>query len=307
MANAGIKIGNNLNTDTDLDLKFTTKYSSLKLYRWEDVEFTTDGSGNGSVTVPHDLGYTPIVQVWGKHTASFSFLSATTYPNAYSLLGSHNSYRPYGNGISYYADADEVVIQAVAIGGFGGGVTPSTLYQFRLLLWVDLSEDFAGESTIDLPNDWGFKVSESGVNVFAGQEYQMHYSSKYRGVQYYPNHLLESSLTLPEMWASTVDDYVQEATYVDFNHSLGYPPLFAVFSDLGDSSIYEMPFTEIEPVGLTYEGLSEVSAWCDSSRVRVLFHRESELQSGTAGAIYPAKTINIYVVIFAESLEFAEN
>lgn len=307
MGDLGIKIGSNLNTNTDLQLRFTSKFSSLKLYKWKDAQFTTNGSGVGSVEVTHDLGYTPIVQVWGKHTASYSFLSATTYSNAYSLIDSFNSYRPYGVGIRYHADEDKVTIETVDTGGIGGSAAASTTYYFRVLIWVDPSESFSGTSTIALNDDYGFKVSEDGVSVFDGEEYQMKYSSKYRAIQYYPNHVLTSSITLPAMWATRVDTEVTEASYIDFNHNLRFPPLFYVFSDLGGSNIYEIPYGEITPVGPNYKGFVETSAWCDSSRVRVLFGRESVSLSTNNGTEYPQTTYNFYVVISTFNLSITEN
>lgn len=308
MGDFGVKVGSNLNTNTDLQLKYTTKYPTLKLYKWLDAEFTTNGSGVGSVTVAHDLGYTPIVQVWGKHTAQFSFLSATSYSNAYSLLDSINSYRPYSAGIAYFADENNISIQTIAIGGYGGGASPNTTYQFRILVWVDKSEDFSGTSDISLIDDYGYKSSEDGVSVLTGEEYQMKYSSKYRAIQYYEGHIESSSLTLPAMWASADDTDQQEAVYVDFNHNLGYPPLFFLYSDVGSSELYECPYHDVDVVGATYSGLMEISAWCDANRVRVLFHRRSICPSGSAyGTIYPAETISVKVLITTDNLSRSEN
>lgn len=302
MADQGIKVGDNVGTDTDLQAKFTTKFSSLKLYKWIDAEFTTDGSGFGSVTVDHDLGYIPVFQVWGKHTAQFSFLAATTYPNAFSLLGPLNSYRPYSGGIGASASNTQIFIQALHIEGFGG-VSPNTTYKFRVLIWVDLSEDFSDPSNIALTGDYGFKVSKPGEDVLTAEEYKMAYSSKYKAVQYYENHIQSSSLTLPAMWASRIDQSEQAAVYVDFEHNLGYQPMFFVYSDLGGSNIYEVPYMEVFGGGIyTMTGLQEVSAWCDSERVRVLFNRTSWYISGNYGKVYAEDTYNIYVMIFTENL-----
>lgn len=308
MGDFGIAIGSNLNTNTDLELKYTTKYPTLKLYKWLDAEFTTNASAIGSVTVAHDLGYTPIVQVWGKHTSQFSFLSGTTYSNTYSLLDSINSYRPYSAGIAYHADEDNIYINTISVGGYGGGASANTTYEFRILVWVDKSEDFSGSSTITLDDDYGFKSSNSGVDVLTGEEYEMQYSSKYRAIQYYPDHIVSSSLTLPKMFASTVDIDVQEATYVDFNHNLGYPPLFFLYSDLGTSDLYECPYHDVDVVGMAYSGLYEVSAWCDSSKIRVLFHRRSIVTSGNYyGTVYPEETISVKVLITTDNLSRTEN
>lgn len=307
MGDFGIKIGSNLNTNTDLQLKLTTKYSSLKLYKWKDAEFTTDGSGNGSVSVPHDLGYTPVVQVWGKHTSQFTFLSVTSYPDTYSLIGNVNSYRPYGIGISYFADSENITIQTTASTAYSSGASPNTTYHFRVLIWVDKSENFVGQSSITLEDDYGFKSSDNEVSVFDGQEYEMQYSSKYRAIQYYDDHIKSSSLTLPAMHASRYDNDAQEATYVDFNHNLGYPPLFFLFSDLDLPFQYELPYFAADTVGPLYKGLMEVSAWCDSERIRVLFHRRSIYLSGDYGTVYPETTISLNLLITTDNLSRTEN
>ena len=93
---------------------------------------------------------------------------------------------------------------------------------------------------------------------------------------------------------------------MDFNHDLGYPPLFYIWSDLGGSSIYECPYSEISPSGVVYDGLSEISAWCDSTRVRVLYNRESVFVSGTSTE-YSSSTINLYIMILAVDLTEVQN
>ena len=170
------------------------------------------------------------------------------------------------------------------------------------MLFVDLSQAFSDASNIVLTDDFGFKVSKPGKNVLTGEEYEMAYSSKYKALQYYPNHVLSSSLTLPAMWADVTDTSVQEATYVDFNHSLGYAPFFMAFSNLGTAYLYEIPYIKTDQIGVCRSGTEEVSAWCDSSRVRVVFNRESNSCESTYGEIYSAKTVSIKVIIFAEDL-----
>lgn len=306
MGDFGMMVGSDLSTNTDLQLQFTSKFGSLKLYKWVNAQFTTDGSGNGSTTVTHGLGYVPMFQVWGKHTAQFAFLSSTSYPNAFSLIDSLNSYRPYGRGIDAYADNDKIYIRSLAIGGIGGGVSPNTTYYFRVLVWIDNSEAFSGTSTVPLTRDYGFKVGKPGVDITSGYEYQMKYSSKYRALQYFDSHIVSGSLYLPSIWATYHDQYEQEATYIDFNHSLGYPPLFMLYSNLGGSSLFEMPYGEVSAVGPTYDGLMEVSAWSDTSRVRVLFHRDSVYLSGNYGKQWGDMTISLQLILFTENLAGAE-
>lgn len=307
MSNFGLKVGTNLNTNTTRQLRLTTARGSLKLHKWVNAYFTTDGSGVGSVTVSHDLDYKPLCEVWQKHTSQFTFLSATSYSDTYSLLDSFNSYRPSGRGIVYYPTDSGVVITTIAIGGYGGGASPNTTYYFRVLIYVDPSEEYSGASTISLSSDMGFKYSNDGVDVLVGEEYQMKYSTSYKSIMYYPNHVLSSSLTLPGMWATRYDTFEQEAVYVDFNHNLGYPPLFQPYSNLGGSYLYEVPYTELNSVGLDYIGVSEISAWCDASRIRVLFTRSSKWISGSGATQFSDTTISVAVAIFAENLNGTES
>lgn len=317
MQNFGIKVGNDIETDSDLDLKLISKFSSLKLFKWGDAQITTDGSGQGSVTIPHNLGYTPINAVFKKLTAQFTFLSATTYPNSFRQLGPFlNSYDSVNPGFWFYADDTNLYISTFgAIGGyFPGPVQPNTTYYFRYMIFVDLSEAFSDASNISLTGDLGFKFSQDGKNVFEAEEYDMAYSTKYKSIQYYPNHVLTKSVTLPVIKATSLDSggTKQEATYIDFNHNLGYPPFFMVFADLPPitgfpSGIYEKPDTEVSPVGMDIDGISEVSSFCDSSRVRVLFRRQSWVVTGFEGKEWPEKTLNVYVIIFAENLAGEES
>lgn len=296
----GVFVGNNLDTDTDVNLKLSTDYSSNKQYKWVDAQFTTNGSGVGSVTVSHGLDFEPMMEVWGKHTAQFTFLSTTSYSNAYSLIDSLNSYRPYGRGIIYFADDENVTIKTVAVGGIGGGASPNTTYHFRVLVWVDPVVSSVSDSGIT-PSDIVFKTSQSDVDVLTGDEHEMIYSSDYKAYEYYSNHKKASSLTLPEMFASAHDTFVQEATYVDFLHNLGYPPRHKFYSDMDTSDWYEMPYSEISQVGVTYDGLVEVSSWCDANRIRVLFHRESSHVAGDSQS-YDETTINLKMKIYTEDL-----
>lgn len=306
MANYGIKVGTDINTDTDLTLKLTSKFSSLKMFKWGNAQFTTDGSGGGSVTINHGLGYTPIAMVFKKCTAQYTFLSSTQYSNAFRQVGRFlNSYDTPQMGFHFSTDDTNLTISTVT--PFESSHSPSTTYYFRYIIFVDKSEAFSSASNISLTGDYGFKISKSGKEVTTAEEYDMALSSKYKSLQYYEGHIESSSLTLPEMWATKTDTTVEEATYVDFNHNLGYPPFFLVYSDLDTAYLYETPYFDLDPSGLTYKGIEEVSSWCDSSRVRVLFRRKSISLDDANGTEYSEKAISINVIIFAESLTGSES
>lgn len=308
MSNYGIKVGTDIDNNTDKQLALTSKYSYLKILKWGNAQFTTNGSGVGTVSVAHGLGYTPIVMVFKKFDAQYTFLSTTTYTDSFRDVESYNSYDPNQSGFEFDADDTNLTISTTTTIYGSNPVSNSTTYYFRYFIFVDLSKEFTGDSSISLPNNYGFKVSKPGKNVLTAEEYEMAMSSKYKSLQYFSNHVLSSSLTLPEMFASTFDSSVEQATYVDFNHNLGYQPFFLVFSDLATAYLYEAPYTNVAVAGGGYsDGKEEVSAFCDSSRVRVMFRRESNVINGDYGESYSSKTISINVIIFAEDLTGAES
>lgn len=308
----GIKVGTNLNTNTRQQLKLSSEFSTFKIYKWNSVQLTTNGSSEGYVDITHDLGYSPFARVMIKATAQYPFLSATTYPNAFSRLDRYNPYvRQSG---AFYFDVDDTRLRISTfpsgIGGFGIGVaSPNTTYTFWYMLCVDLADIFSDQSNISLTGDYGFKVSKPGISVLDGEEYEMAYSSKYSSLQYYENHIEGETLTLPVMWANNYDTYEEAATYVDFNHNLGYPPFFIAYSthfDAGFGSGYfeEPAFANPGFLGVP-KGLESVSAWCDSSRVRITFSRYSQYSSSTEldyGAIFAERTVFLRVAIFAFDL-----
>lgn len=312
MENFGIKIGTDVDNDSDIDLNLTSKYGSLKLYKWGDAQFTTNGSGIGSVQIPHDLDYAPMVMIFRKTTAQYTFLSATTYPNSYMAEGSYNSYAgsDFNNVSVVESDVDNITISNFPAIGYplGGGNAPNTTYYFRYLIFVDQSQTFSDKSNIALTGDYGMKVSKPGKNVLTAEEYEMNLSSKYKSIQFYDNHILSSSLTLPAMWATGADPTAEMATYVDFNHSLGYAPHFFLFTDYGGSNWYQIPVLEtFDTSGSTISGISEVSGWSDASRVRALFKRKSFWTNTLDGHVFAETTINFKCIIFVENLAETAN
>lgn len=140
MPDYGIKLGTDAWTDSDLDLQFTSKYSSLKIYKWGNASFTTDGSGVGSVTINHNLGYAPMSIVFVKYTASNSLMSgATTYANAYSHLGGFNLYNGgYNGGLEQISIITEVSDTSITIKNtsLNNNLQVSTTYNFRYYILV---------------------------------------------------------------------------------------------------------------------------------------------------------------------------
>lgn len=300
MGNHGIKIGSDLDTNTDEELKLTSKYGSLKIYRWGNTSQTALSGDTATVEVSHDLNYSPSILV-------FSEVSSGVFE---PIGGNDNN-----SGVFAYADEDKLYINA-----FNAYNKLTILPACRYYLFVDKAEDFNGSSNISLTGDYGFKVSSDGNDVLTSQEYQMNESSKYKSLQYFSESIKLESLTLPEMFASFTDQEVEETTYVDFNHGLGYPPVFTAWFYTG--SIYkEIPYAEygslLQDDLLTYYPYTKysVSATCDSTKIRVTFTRRSKFDyyawvsggygSHSSGNIpyFAEEEITIKVLPFAENLQ----
>jgi hypothetical protein len=111
------------------------------------------------------------------------------------------------------------------------------------------------------------------------------------------------------MWASYADQDVEEATYIDFEHGLGYAPYFHAYFTPTSGVLRQIPYTEnslfYESGVLYYYDTSyEVSAWCDATRIRVTFYRHSAWLSPDfeANVLYAAQTINVKVIPYTENL-----
>lgn len=306
--NHGMKVspaGSDVKTVTDIESRFTSKYPYMKVYKWDTVSFTTNASGNYTYTIPHDLGYAPAFDVFVKGTAAFSFLTGTTYPNSWFRIGGANRWfnQDEAGGFFAYSDASNLYIQA--IDGF-----KSQSVTVKYYLYVDPIQEFTSASNIDLTGDYGMKVSKTGKEVRTAEEYDMRFSTKYKQLQYFKESIKSETLTLPAMWASYVDQDVEEATYVDFLHGLGYPPLFHAYFEPSSNLLREVPYHENDlfySSGVLYydDVVYEVSAWCDATRIRVTFYRRSSWVAPDfyANRTFSAQTITIGVVPFAENLE----
>jgi hypothetical protein len=293
MANTGIKIGSNLNTNTDLQLKLTTKYAALKILSWDDTSLTTNGSGNATKTIAHNLDYSPAFQVFRKDTASWSFMDASSYPNAFLPVGGANYWSSDNlhHAIHTYSDEDNLYIQVV-------GGEPSKTMNFRYYILADVAQDFGGSGGPALTNDVGFKWAKPDVNVFTGQEYEMKHSSKYKSLQYYQQYRRKEDLTLPIMFTSHHDDFEEEGTYVDFLHNFDFPPFFLAFFEADDGLLYQIPYNQENSLeAFNYM----VTGFCDADRVRLSFWRSSTFFITLLDS-WPAETITIKVIIFDENL-----
>lgn len=307
MGNYGVKVSEPgvdvLTTNNPNDLQFTSQYSTLKLFRWGSKSLTTDGSGNGSVTVPHYLGYAPAHLVFRKGTAQYTFVDASSYPNSYFPLGAINLFSEDENHKAFSCSTNSTHLTISCSGG-----TASTTFNFRYYIFIDLAQNFSGEDQVGQLRDWGFKVSKENKPVLTAKEYEMNYSSKYKSVQFYPQSQFSQDLTLPAMAASYHDTYEEEMTYVDFIHNLGYPPLFIAFGQnysttLSQNISIQLPHYTENSVDVDNYSMA---GFCDATRVRIYFWRSSTYALGSLRDNWSAETVNVRAILFTEKLNSTE-
>ena len=301
MGNFGTKVGTNVETDSDKDLKFTTKYGGLKVFMSGNAQFTTDGSKEGSVTIPHNLGYAPMTLVLRKHTAQFTFLSgATTYPNAFSYLGAVNYYAGGNVNVSFQVRTTtaDLVIENNSV---ANNLAADTTYYFRYYILVDLSQAFSGDFGGGLGDNYGFKVALPGIDVRTAKEYELAYSSKYKSLQYFDEYVQEQELTLPLISANKYDTFEAEGTYVDFEHDLGYPPLYLAYYTNPDGSYTPLPFYAENGIDIIN---FNVACFSDASRVRAFVWRSANLATVVPVTYesHAEMTTTIRCLIFTENL-----
>jgi hypothetical protein len=291
------KTGKDAQTGIDLDQTFSSKFSTLKLYAWDDIELTTDGSGNGTVSVEHNMGYAPAHFVFRKGTASLSFLDASSYSNAFVPITGVTNLWMSNNYFRVYTDSTHLVIET-------DGQDASTTYYFRYYILVDLAQVFTGSSGISKTNDFGLKISQDGHDVRTAEEYQMAYSQKYKSLQYYDENYKTQELTLPYTMADPYDLTLECGTYVDINHGLGYPPFFIAYAlnGLGNSLNVLIPYQFYTGTIFGGAGFEAIDGFCDSTRVRLTFYRKSIATATSNGGKFEAKTIKLKCFIFTEDL-----
>ena len=308
----GIKVskpGDDVKTVAEKDLQFSSDLSTLKIYTQGDTSVTTNGSGNATITITHNLGYAPAHYVWVKHTASDSYLDASTYANSFSPItncpnnwfSSIVSSESGLSSISAYTTTTTLVINI-------SGASASTTYYFRYYIFVDNAQQVTGSSSVSLTNDYGFKISKAGYDVKSAPEHQMVYSQKYKSLQYYEVSYKTQDLTLPYFFSSRVDGDNICATYVDFTHGLGYQPFWLAFatnasSDFGtDSNVFVPYMKNYGNVAANLGGYTIINGFCDSTRVRISFTERSITTGTNNGPTFQQRTVKIKVFIFTENL-----
>lgn len=296
----GIKVtkpGQDVDTVADVDVMFSTKFSTLKVYLEGTVTLTTDGSGNGSATVNHNLGFAPAFYVFRKGTAQYTFLDASSYANSFVPEVNIQSIWIPGK-FEIYTNTSQLVITATS-------QSLSTTYTFKYYILVDLAGNFSGSDNVSHQHDYGFKVSKEGKDVHTAKEYELAYSSLYKSLQYFDENYKTQEITLPLMYADPGETSVYSGTYVDINHGLGYPPFFLAFA----TGFIDAGYNVLVPAAVGYdtvdapESYESVEGFADSTKVRLSWVRHSQSDSdGDRATTFLAKSITLKCIIFSENL-----
>jgi len=301
MADYGIKIsksGDDVKTADDKDLVFSSKFNSPKIFASGTATVTTDGSGDGTTSVTHSLGYSPAFKV-------FCEISGKYYPDP----GNYIRRETEGPQSSHaYTDTTKLYI---AMDGAGA----STAYKFKYFLFVDLAETYSG-SGITFSNDYGMKVSKPGIDVFDAKSYELAFSSSFKTLKLYTS----GSFTMYLAERHCDWNPNEMAVTEEVAHSLGYPPYFLAYFKSTDAGIYETSSEDRFPVmGIMKVGAGSVPIWVLESRstdveVSMKFWRLSQCVDDPFNP--PAdcdsycynwgnETVTVYYYIFEEDITVA--
>ena len=274
MASYGMAIsrpGENVRTVVNKDLQFKSDFTTLKILKSGEVAFQTDGSGNGSLSVRHGLGFAPAFYVFRKGTASFSYLDGTSYSNCYFPNPEIVANQWISGTFSFYTTTSDLIISA-------SSQLANTIYTFKYYIFIDLAQDYSSQQLFTLKNNYGIEITKPGSNVKTSKDYQKVYSNKYRSLQYYKESYKVGTLTIPPMNgvvnANATNFTGQTGTYVDIQHGLNYPPFYLVYAKPSTSLInFLCPFRNDESIAFSNQ--TYVNSWCDSWKIRVSLYRES--------------------------------
>lgn len=281
----GIKVGDDVDLQSDIQLQLSSKYPNLKAYKWGDAVFTLDGSGNAIVEILHGLGYAPAFVVF-RHLGN----------NFYPIHGD--------DSIFAFSDSSKLTIQVI-----DGASKLGAAGTLRYYIFIDKIQEFTGSGFYGILPKSGIKVANLGFDAQTAEEYNLAWSSRYKSLQYFSESIKEAQISLPLNRASLENQDQIASTYVDFTHGFDYPPFFLAWAIVSGSSLREIPFSDYDnvvdtiPFSFIY---SSVSAFCDSSKIRVTFQTESIFDTDesvwAAAGETPAATLTIRVLPFTESL-----
>lgn len=296
---ASVRLQNVFNTE-DVDLAFLTKYPTIKVLRKAASTVVTDGSGNGTRTIPHNFGFSPSYQVFLKGTASWqqslSGVDASSYSNAY-FANPPNASNWFSNMyyIHPYTDDNNFYVQVA-------GGPASTTINFVYYLFLDLAEEYTG-AVSNGENSVGTKFSRATKNVLERKPYQYTYTSEGRSLRFNPTKSGDLSMSLPELFGSLLTDPdPEEAVYGEVTHGLGYPPFYLAYFEKASSPnyLYETNRYSLDD----FDNVVEIiDSWCDATRIRFSWWRQAlKNPAPLTSTTWDEDTMTIKYLIFDEDL-----
>jgi hypothetical protein len=302
MKNYGIKVaqsGDDVLSVADKGLVFSSKYNTLKIFKKGEKTITTNGSGIGSGTVAHNLGYAPTFHVFRKGTASWqrnnaASIDSSTYTNSYFP----NPGTPH-NWINYHASS-RISSNSTNLNFYIQGAN-NTSYTFTYFIFFDLAEEYTDNAPVGSSN-YGIKIAQPDKDVFDQKDFQLGFSSRFRPLNF--NNVKSNTITisLPAIAPSFVDQEPEEAVYAEITHGMGYPPLFfGMFKYSSGTVARETSYgSNSSSLDLGLGGLIEtIDSWCDSTRIRFSFWRKAYYEASDS---WTAQTLTIKYLIFNEDL-----
>lgn len=305
----GIYVSDDLENDSPTDFRLNSDYGFFMVGFAGTVTVSLDGNGNGSATIPHNLGYAPGYMVYRKGTALWNYLDTNSHANAYAPIGGSNHWMQNADadvGFFAYTDSTNLYIQVIS----GMGKLGTANVTFKYYIFVDKIQEFSGQADPNLVTQLGLRVAETGQSVLTASLHKLFVDSQYKIIQYQPVNIRSGSITLPAMFSSYVDQDQEEGSYIDFFHGLSYPPMFLAWYSTDNSNFKEIPyssFTNVSKGGeepyldyVTYE----VAAFADASKVRISFWRRSiyDIENMAPADIFSAQTIYLKVFMFSENM-----
>lgn len=296
----GLKIskpGDDVRITPSKDLAFDSARGALKIYRKGTITLTTDASGNGIGSATHNMNYAPAFFVFRKATAKWSLIDGVEHINSYFPIGAPNYYVKddlYHHAIHSYTDGSNIYVQVA-------GGKPNTPMSFTYALLVDQSEQFSNADGI-ISDPFGLKIAKSTFDVKTAKEYQLGFSTQYKILQHYKESNQSGSLTYQQIFASYVSDYVQQVSYIDFNHGLGYPPIFIAYAqgqNATGNQLVKLPFAGENSIDVFN---TSVSGFADATKIRIYWWRSSTFFNGALLDNRPTDTLLVEVCAYTESL-----
>lgn len=299
MTNHGIRIstyGNNADKQQRIKLSYSSDFSTLKIYKRGHISITTSGSGLGTKRIPHGLRYAPAFYVWRKDTSSFSFLDGSSHTKTFHPApGTSTPWIGYHATTNCYTDNTNLTI---SIQGAN-----STTYHFVYYIFIDQAE-FNQSPGLNTTLNHGLKVSKQNENVDSVVEQKTQISSSYGILQYYPQMITDyGSITLPAIAGDYFDQTPREGTYIDFMHTLRYPPFFMVYAqETGSTERTILPMANIG--NLFGSADYALTAWCSEERIRITFYRRAQFDTNPSfSTSFSSSTLSFRIIIFTENLE----